>query len=198
MYDLFYDEDSTCPECDSKLQREWQTRRLESLFERWKRGDFLQYREWEPIPERERRKKYGASGLAPAFRLTGKFRRKTPLLQAGKVPVSILCDRCKSWLVAYAKITGGKFIGIVEAEVGEKDKEFIRFGPKTTAKTLRDDFARRLEHFQESCKHETTKWISLDSWTNSYPKEKVCVRCEKILETILSEDKRKRGRRRKS
>jgi hypothetical protein len=184
-YDSFYDEESTCPKCQATVKREWQTRRLERLFEHWKKRDFLQYRRWEPIPERERKKKFGNSKLAPAFRITEKFERKTSLLLAGKVPVYNRCNTCKSRLSAHAKITDGKFVGIVEAEVGDRDKEFIRIFPRTTAKTLREEFAERLSHLQESCKHERKQWqIMGQSLGPVIGRERVCLRCEKVLETM--------------
>jgi hypothetical protein len=56
--------------------------------------------------------------------------------------------------------------------------------PETTAKTLREEFANRLSHLQESCKHESTKWMNIE-WAPGHVsgRGRVCLRCEKILET---------------
>ncbi len=184
-YDSFYDEDSTCPKCKTKVRRgEWQTKRLDSLFERWKKGDFLQYRRWEYIPEQERREKYEDRKFAPIIRITDEFQSDTPRLSNGKVPVYTNCEGCKAWLEAYAKITDGHFVGIVEAKANGEEKELIMVRPETTAKTLREEFERRLSHLQESCKHEKTKWMDLQ-WAPAHflGMGLVCIKCEKILKT---------------
>ncbi len=60
MVDSFHDEDAECPKCHTKVT-EWQTKDLERLGEYWERGDFVQYRKLERIPEKERKREYGDS-----------------------------------------------------------------------------------------------------------------------------------------
>ena len=165
-YDSFYDEDSTCPKCNAKVG-EWQTKRLDSLLAHWKKGDFFQYRKYESIPEEERREKYGHRKFAPILRITEKFQSDTPILSNGEVPVYTSCDSCNAWLEAYAKITDGRFVGIIEVEVGGEEKELVLIKPETNAKTLREEFGRRLSHLQESCKHEKSERAGFDTSTIS-------------------------------
>ncbi len=184
MFDSFYDEDSKCAKCNARVTTGWQTKRLESLFEEWRKGDFLQYRILETIPERERKRKYGNAKWAPAFRKTNKYLSNEPILHTGKVPVEAHCGNCDTWLQAYAKITNGRFVGIVEVEADGEAKELIVFKPGTTAKALREEFQRRLSHLQESCEHEKTRWVDME-WTLGliYGRRLVCLRCEKVLKS---------------
>lgn len=181
MFDSFYDKSSKCPKCYAKVE-EWQTSKLESLFEEWKKGDFLQYRKLQSIPEEERRRKYGERRLVPMFRRTRRFRSKKPLVQNGKVPVYTSCRNCEAWLEGYAKILDGKFVGIVEAEPTHEEKELFLIKPETTATSLREEFGGRLSHLQESCKHQRKGWMDLE-WAPGHLSGRglVCLRCEKLL-----------------
>ncbi len=53
-FDSFYDEDSKCPMCGKTITDGWQTKRLHRLMGSWHKGDFVQYRKLESIPEEER------------------------------------------------------------------------------------------------------------------------------------------------
>jgi len=184
MYESFYDEDSKCPKCNAKITTDCQTKHLECMLESWHKGDFVQYRKLERIPEKERKRDYPDSIFPPLFRRTNEPVRDAPLLFNGKVPVHTSCDECKSWLEAYAKIVGGRFTGIVEIEANREEEKFVIVIPETTAKSLREEFANRLSHLQESCKHENTKWINME-WAPGHisGRGRVCLRCEKALET---------------
>jgi len=140
LYDSFYDEDSKCPKCKSKITTDWQTKRLESMLESWHKGDFVQYRKLETIPERKRKKKYGDLKFASSLRHTNEFLSDAPLLLNGKLPVHTYCKKCESRLEAYAKVVSGAFTGIVEIEADGKEKEFVRIRPDATARSLRQDF----------------------------------------------------------
>jgi hypothetical protein len=180
VYDSFYDQDSECPKCHVKIGGDWQTKRLECLFGSWRKGDFLQYHKYELIPEEERKQKYGDREFGPIIRRTEEFRSDAPLLFNGKVPVHTSCRKCEAWLEAYAKIIGGLFVGIVEAEADAKEKELVVISPD--AKTLREEFEARLLHLQESCRHENAEWTDIGS-APGRPRERhfVCPKCEKIL-----------------
>ena len=186
MYDSFYDEDSECPKCHAKITSDWQTKHLQSLMESWRKGDFLQYRKLETIPEEERKRKYGDTALAfaPLFRRTENYLSDAPLLFNGKVPVHQSCDGCKAWLEAHAKIANGMFAGIVEVEADGEEKELVMTTPEGAAKILREEFERRLSHLQESCAHEKAEWMN-GEWApgRSPSRGLVCLRCEKILQT---------------
>jgi len=184
LYDRFYDEDSKCPKCNAKITIEWLTKQFECLMETWKKGDIVQYRRLEEVPEGERKRGYGKGKFAPSLRKTDEYLGDKPLLLNGKVPVGTNCRKCESWLEAYAKVVDGRFMGIVEIEVDGERKEFVVFRPETTAKSLRKEFANRLSQLQESCKHESTKWMNIE-WAPGHVsgRGRVCLRCEKILET---------------
>ncbi len=184
MYDFFFDPDSTCPKCMSPVNREWQTQRLDGLFEHWKKGDLLQYHKYELIPEEERRTKWGGWKFPTTYRVNEEFVKDEPLLPGGMVPVYTMCDGCSAWLNAYAKISDGKFLGIVEVEPSEEEKEFIKIKPETTAAILHSEFEKRLSHLQESCRHINAAWTSLDQEAHPNVKRKFCLRCEKVLEVV--------------
>ena len=185
LYDSFYDEDSKCPKCNAKIKTEWQTVQFECLLESWKKRDFVQYHKWELIPEKERKKLYGDMKLGPSSRRTNQYLSDAPLLLNGKVPVRTSCRKCESSLVAYAKVVAGRFKGIVEIEADGERKEFVIFRPETTANSLREEFANRLSQLQESCEHENAKWMNIE-WAPGHISSRgcVCLRCEKILETM--------------
>ncbi len=187
VFDSFHDEDSECPKCHAKIGGDWQTQRLESLFASWRKGDFLQYHKYELIPEEERKKKYGDRAFAPIIRRTKEYQSDAPLLFNAKVPVHTSCDNCKAWLEAYAKIVSGRFAGIVEAEADVREKEMVLISPD--AKTLREEFETRLSHLQESCRHESAKWMDIESKLGYFEPGLVCRKCEKILKT----EKEQRG-----
>lgn len=183
MYDSFYDEDSECPKCHTRVREGWQTKRLESLLENWKKGDFFQYRrvidnpDWKP----------GGRGLAGFVGMLKKLDepiKTEPIIHNGKVPVHTTCESCDAGLEAYAKILDGRYVGIVEVDADGEPKELFIIKPEMTAKMLRDEFHRRLSHLQESCSHEKTKWAEKE-WApgHTYGTERVCLRCERILET---------------
>ncbi|HEX4919550.1 MAG TPA: hypothetical protein VFV92_02280, partial [Candidatus Bathyarchaeia archaeon] len=155
--------------------------KLESLGEHWNKGDFLQYRKLEVIPERERKRKYEDQIFAPMFRKTNKLLSDAPLFFNAKIPVHTSCDNCNAWLEAYAKIVGGNFAGIVEAEASEKEKLLVVVS--TDAKTLREEYESRLAHLQESCSHEESRWIDVYWMLHYSGKQLVCLRCEKTLKT---------------
>ncbi len=184
LYDRFYDEDSKCPKCNANITTEWLTKQFECLMQTWKKGDIVQYRRLEEIPEEERKRGYGKGKSAPGLRKTVEYLCDKPLLLNGKVPVGTNCRKCESWLEAYAKVVDGRFTGIVEIEVDGERKEFVVFRPETTAKSLRKEFANRLSQLQESCKHESTKWMNIE-WAPGHVsgQGRDCLRCEKILET---------------
>ncbi len=184
LFDSFYDEDSECPKCHAKVKGGWQTKHLDSFMESWRKGDFLQYRKLETIPEEERKRKYGDAAPFPLFRRTENYLSNAPLLFNGKVPVHQTCDGCKAWLEAYAKITNGRFVGIVEVEVDGEEKELVIIKPEATAKTLREEFERRLSDLQESCAHEKAERMNVE-WApgHSLIGGLVCLRCEKVLQT---------------
>jgi hypothetical protein len=54
----------------------------------------------------------------------------------------------------------------------------------SSAGSLREEFANRLSHLQESCKHEKTKWRPIE-WAPGHisGQGRVCLKCEKTLET---------------
>jgi hypothetical protein len=57
------------------------------------------------------------------------------------------------------------------------------------AKTLREEFQTRLVHLQESCRHETTKLIEIESAPGRLQEiDVVCLKCEKILERETGRD----------
>jgi len=182
LSDLFYDEDSKCPKCRIRIKQDWQTKRLESLMESWRKGDFVQYTKLESAPEDERRGKYRDRSSVPLLRKTKKYLSNRPLILNGKVPVHTSCPNCDSWLEAYAKITNGKFDRIVEAEATREEKELVIL-PRT-AKKIREEFERRLSHLQESCNHEKTRWTRMERTPGQGSRQNlVCQRCEKILKT---------------
>jgi len=182
LSDSFYDEDSKCPRCHRRVEQGWQTKRLESLMESWHKGDFVQYVKLKPIPEAERKRKYGNDPLTPFLRKTKKYLSDAPLILNGMVPVHTSCSNCDSWLEAYAKITNGKFDGIVEAKATREEKELVIL-PKT-AKKIREEFDRRLFHLQESCSHEKSKWTAIERTLDHRNRQTlVCQRCDKILKT---------------
>jgi len=184
LYDSFYDEDSKCPKCKSKITTDWQTKRLESMLESWHKGDFVQYRKLETIPERKRKRKYGDLKFASSLRHSIEFLSDAPLLLNGKVPVHTYCKKCESRLEAYARVVSGAFTGIVEIEADGKEKEFVRIRPDATARSLRQDFEDNLSHLQESCEHKKTKWMYME-WVLGpiFGQRRVCLKCEKTLET---------------
>ncbi len=184
MYDSFYDEDSKCPKCNAKITTDWQTKRLESMLEIWRKGDFVHYRKLKEIPEAERRRKYGERKFTPMFRHTNEYVSDAPLLFNGKVPVHTYCEKCDLRLEAYARVVAGRFTGIAETQAGGEEKEFVTIKPETTAESLREEFANRLSQLQESCKHEKTKWMFIE-WAPGHVsgRGRVCLKCEKTLET---------------
>ena len=179
LADSFYDEDSKCPNCARKVKDDWQTKRLESLMQSWRKGDFLQYTKFEEVPEKGGKKKNRR--LGPFFRRTKEY-VKTPLLLNGKIPIHTFCHYCDAWLEAYAKILNGRFVGIIEVEADGEEKEFIRMPPETTAKALREEFERRLSHLRESCKHEKSRWMDIE-WAPAHfsGRALVCLGCEEML-----------------
>jgi len=185
LYDRFYDEDSKCPKCNANITTEWLTKQFECLMQTWKKGDIVQYRRFEEITEEERKRGYGKRNFAPSLRKTFEYLGDKPLLLNGKVPVGTNCRKCESWLEAYAKVLDGRFTGIVEIEADGDRKEFVEFRPETTAESLRKEFANRLSQLQESCKHEKSKWMSVE-WVPGHisGESRVCLRCEKTLETM--------------
>lgn len=147
---------------------------------------------FSPIPKtrnhsrgraKEEVRRHSASAR-PLFRRTENYLSDAPLLLNGKVPVHESCDGCKAWLEAYAKIANGRFAGIVEVEVDGEEKELVIIKPEATAKTLREEFERRLSHLQESCAHEKAEWMNV-KWApgHSLGTGLVCLRCEKVLQT---------------
>jgi hypothetical protein len=189
MIDSFYDEDSTCCKCGARMVRDWQTKHLQRLHGLWRKGDFLQYRKLAD-PRETKRKSIPANGeLALASAERDGYVSDAPLLFNGKVPVHQTCDNCDSRLVAYARILDGKFTGIVEIEADREEGELVIDLAEVTAKTLREELARRLAGLQESCKHERSAWMPLE-WAPGHlsGRVRVCSRCEKILESDV--DKR--------
>jgi hypothetical protein len=184
LYDRFYDEDSKCPKCKAMITTDWLTKQFECLMQTWKKGDIVQYRRLEEIPEEERKRGHGKRKFAPSLRKTAEYLGDKPLLLNGKVPVGTNCRKCESWLEAYAKVVDGRFTGIVEIEADVDGKEFVIIRTETTAKSLREEFANRLSLLQESCKHEKTKWMNIE-WAPGHVSGRgcVCLRCEKTLET---------------
>lgn len=180
MFDSFEDASAKCPKCHAKVN-EWQTKNLESLGERWKKGDFLQYRKWEALPESRRKRKPREIGFGPLFRTTSKFVSDAPLFFNAKIPVHYDCSNCNAWLEGYAKIVGGRFAEIVEIEATRKEKLLVVISPD--AKTLRQEYESRLSHLQESCPHKKTKWIDIDWMLHSGGRQLVCLKCDKILKT---------------
>jgi hypothetical protein len=148
------------------------------MLESWRKGDFVQYRNLERISEEERKRDYPDNRFPPIFRRTNKPVSDAPLLFNGKVPVHTSCDECKSWLEAYAKIVGGRFTGIVEIEADGAKKKFVVVIPETTARSLREEFANRLSHLQESCKHTKAKWMLVE-WAPGHVsgRGRVCLKC---------------------
>jgi hypothetical protein len=183
LFDSFYDEDSECPRCHAKIKGDWQTKCLQSLLASWRKGDFLQYHKYERIPEEERKKKYGDKPFAPFLRRTEEYRSDAPLLFNGEVPVHTSCNKCEAWLEACAKIVAGHFTGIVEAEADGEEKELNIMKTETTAKTLREEFERRLAHLQESCNHEKKEWRNNEAPLRPLSRKLVCIKCEKTLGT---------------
>ncbi len=148
----------------------------------WRKGDLLQYHKYERIPEEERKKEYGDRAFVPILRRTEEYQSDAPLLFNGKVPVHTNCNKCEAWLEAYAKVVGGRFAGIVEVEADVEEKELVVISPD--AKSLREEFERRLSHLQESCKHEKADWMET-RWAPGHfsGRRLVCLRCEKVLRT---------------
>ena len=181
--DTFSDEDSECPRCHSKV-REWHTKQFQSFLENWKKGEFLQYRKIETVPEAERKGKDGSVSDFGSFRRTKEYLSDVPLMFAGKVPVHMSCGNCHAWLEAYARIVKGRFTGIVEIEADGSPKELVLIRPEATAEELREEFEGRLSQLQDSCKHTKTQWMNVE-WALGHPslgKRLVCLRCEKILQ----------------
>ncbi len=180
MFDSFRDEEAECPKCHAKVT-EWQTKDLESLGEYWDKGDFVQYRKLERIPEKERKRKCGDRPF-PLFQTSKEYLSDAPLLFNGKIPVHMSCEKCQAWLEGYAKILDGRFAGIVEAEAGVEAKQRVLIKREITAQTLRADFEKRLSQLQESCSHKRTKWMDIE-WAPAhyYGKALVCLRCDKRL-----------------
>src|SRR6266568_8137023 len=154
LIDSFYDEDSTCPKCGTKTVRDWQTKHLQRLHGSWRKGDFLQYRRPVNPREEKRERKYGKVLSAPASPDGEGYVSDSPLLFNGKVPVHQTCNNCNSRLAAYARIIDGKFTGIVEIEADQEKGELVIDRVEVTAKTLREELARRLAGLGESCEHE--------------------------------------------
>jgi hypothetical protein len=187
VFDSFYDKDTECPKCHAKISHDWQTKRLENYFGSWQKADFLQYHKYELIPEEERKREYGDRSLAPISRRTDQYRSDTPLFFNAMVPVHTSCHKCEAWLEAYAKIVGGVFAGIVQIEADVKEKELAVIS--ADAKTLREEFQTRLVHLQESCKHEITKLIDIESAPGGLQEiDRVCLKCEKILKRETGRD----------
>jgi len=182
--DSFYDEESECPKCNAKIKNDWQTKDLYSLMEHWRKGDWVQYRKLEAIPEDERKRKYGDLEFAPSLQTSKEYLSDAPLLFNGKVPVHTSCRNCNAWLEAYAKVLDGRFVGVVEAEANAKPKEFVLIKLETNAETLRQEFQRKLSKVQATCKHKETKWMLME-WApgHFYGRGLVCLRCEKIIKT---------------
>ncbi len=180
MVNSFHDEDAECPKCDTKVT-EWQTKDLERLGEYWQKGDFVQYRKLERIPEKERKREYGESPF-PLFQTSKEYLSDAPLLFNGKIPVHMSCKKCHAWLEGYAKVLDGSFAGIVEVEADVKPKKRVIIKSQITAQTLRTDYERRLLQLQESWSHKKTKWMDL-AWAPVlyYGDALVCLRCEKRL-----------------
>ena len=96
LYDRFYDEDSKCPKCNAKITIEWLTKQFECLMETWKKGDIVQYRRLEEVPEGERKRGYGKGKFAPSLRKTDEYLGDKPLLLNGKVPFGTNCGKCEA------------------------------------------------------------------------------------------------------
>src|SRR5713226_4391758 len=66
---------------------------------------------------------------------------------------------------------------------GREEGELVMEGSEVTARSLREEFARRLSGLQESCKHERSDWMDFE-WAPGHlaGRVRVCKRCEKILE----------------
>ena len=183
LFDSFYDEDSKCPKCNAAITGGWQTKRLDSFLESWRKGDFLQYRKVERVPEKERKKEYRGTPFG-SLRKTNEYLSDAPLVANGKVPVHTSCDKCRTELQAYAKVTNGKFDGIVEAMIDGREKQLVLIEADTTAQTIREEFERRLSHLQESCKHENSRWTRKNlAPGQSSGQVLVCLRCEKTLDS---------------
>ncbi len=180
MVDSFHDEDAECPKCHAKVA-EWQTKDLERLGEYWERGDFVQYRKLERIPEKERKREYGDSPF-PLFQTSKEYLSDAPLVFNGKIPIHMSCEKCHTWLEGYAKILDGRFAEIVEVEAGVEAKQRVLIKLETTAQTLRADYEKKLSQLQESCSHKKTKWMDL-AWAPVLycGRALVCLRCEKRL-----------------
>jgi hypothetical protein len=189
MIDSFYDEDSTCCKCRARMVGDWQTKHLQRLHGSWSKGDFLQYRNLANPREGDRKRKRGKVGLPSTSCESEGYVSDAPLLFNGKVPVHQTCDNCSSRLVAYARILDGKFTGIVEMEADREEGELVIDREEITARTLREELARRLSNLQESCEHEESEWMPFE-WAPGHRsgRVRVCNRCEKILES--GEDKR--------
>jgi len=184
VYDTFWDEDAECPKCHSKV-REWQSKKFQPFLEHWKKGEFLQYRKIETVPEEERRHKDGSISDFGSFRRTKEYLSDVPLMFAGKVPVHMSCGDCHAWLEAYAKIVKGRFTGVVEIEKDGNPKELVLIKHETTAEELRREFGVRLSQLQDSCNHTKSKWMLME-WAPGHMipgKNLVCLQCEKILDT---------------
>ena len=182
--DTFWDEDAECPKCHSKV-REWQSKQFQPFLENWKKGEFLQYRKIETVPEAERKRKDGSVSDFGSFRRTKEYLSDVPLMFAGKVPVYMSCGICHAWLEAYAKIVKGRFTGVVEIEADGNPKELVLIKPETTAEELRREFGARLSQLQDSCNHAKSKWMLME-WAPGHlipGKNLVCLQCEKILDT---------------
>jgi len=139
MVDSFQDKDAECPKCHAKVA-EWQTKDLERLGEYWERGDFVQYRKLERIPEKERKREYGDSPF-PLFQTSKEYLSDAPLVFNGKIPVHMSCEKCHTWLEGYAKILDGRFAEIVEVEAGVEAKQRVLSNskplPRLSAQTTR-------------------------------------------------------------
>src|SRR5437870_4674821 len=89
LYDRFYDEDSKCPKCSAKIATEWLTKQFECLMDTWKKGDIVQYRRLEEIPEEERKRGYGKRKFAPSLRKTVEYLGDKPLLLNGEAAFTV-------------------------------------------------------------------------------------------------------------
>lgn len=188
LFDSFYDEDSTCPECHVKVSSDWQTKSLQSVLMSWHKGEPLQYTRPETIRKAKKRSRGRARTFAPTLQWTTGIDSESLLIFDGKVPVLTTCENCKALLWGYAQITDARFEGIVEIETDETKTRPV-IVPEKTAKSLRDDYERRLSNLQDSCTHERRNWRNMESIPARPPVRVLfCGKCEKTLKGPERED----------
>lgn len=52
-----------------------------------------------------------------------------------------------------------------------------------TSESLRAEYKAKLEALQKRCKHKDTQWMEVVGCSGAYGRERVCLRCEKTLES---------------